>query len=838
MEYRVKRIFLLFLLLPVLVFGQPSSQPDAARIRLKMMKLNFLGSVLYVAAHPDDENTRVITLMANDRLAATAYLSMTRGDGGQNLIGPEIRDKLGLIRTHELLAARRVDGGQQFFTRAVDFGYSKSADETFRIWGKDEILSDVVRVYRMFKPDVILTRFPADERAGHGHHTASAVLAAEAFDLASRQDFLPEQVREFGVARPVRLYTNTGRWWNTSINEETPGVVTLNVGKYNPLLGASYSEIAAVSRSQHKSQGFGSAGSRGEELEFFEYVKGERCDQDFFEGINTTWSRVEGGSHIQRLVDEMIAAYDMTNPAASVPALLKIRKEIEALKQNVWKDRKLAEVNQLIQDCLGLYCGATSGRYYAVAGEPLTVQFEFVNRSNGAVAVESVHSEALGLDTLVRAKLDENVALEFTTSHPVDASVGYSDPYWLQEPHSIGRFTVRDPALIGMPESPPAIRFTVSLLVEGEPLTIEVPLNHRWVDPVKGEQVRPVEVVPAVDIKLPQEVVIFEDQDARDIEITVRSNSVRSVSGELKLQLPEGWKYSPSSLAFTLTEPNATAVGTFTVVPSKRESVGRVVAVANVEGRTLSRSLETIAYDHIPIQTLLPEASARVVRLNIAKEGQTIGYIEGAGDEVPQALRSIGYDVRILKNEDITPEGLARLDAVVVGVRALNTRDGIERIMSQVLKYVEEGGTAIVQYNNDVRLDYKMFAPYPLKLSRSRVSEEDAQVRILLPGHPALNTPNKITGRDFDGWVQERGLYFPSSWDSRYAALLSMNDEGEDPLDGSLLVASYGKGYYVYTSLSFFRELPEGVPGAYRLFANLVSLGKDKRTGVSSRRNR
>src|SRR5690606_32484987 len=441
----------------------------------------------------------------------------------------------------------------------------------------------------------------------------------------------------------------------------------------------------------------------------------------------------EGAGHIQRLVEEMIAAYDMTNPAASVPALLNIRKEIEALKPNVWKDRKLAEVNQLIQDCLGLYCGATARRYYAAPGEPITVQFEFVNRSNRPVTVEAIRSEALGLDTLVHAVLDENVALKFATSHPIDGSIGYSDPYWLQEPHGIGRFTVRDESLIGMPENPPAISFVASLRVHGESLTIDMPLNYRWVDPVKGEQIRPVEVVPPVDIKLQQDVVIFEDRGAREIQVTVRSNSVGEVTGELKLELPDGWKYTPSSMTFTMVGPDATVVGTFTVMPPRTEAVGKLLAVARSGERAGSRSLETIAYDHFPIQTLLPEASARVVRLDIAKEGQTIGYIEGAGDEIPQALRSIGYDVRVLKNEDITPESLARLDAVVVGVRALNTRNNIERIMRDVLKYVEGGGTAIVQYNNDVSLDYKMFAPYPLKLSRSRVSEEDAEVRILLP---------------------------------------------------------------------------------------------------------
>lgn len=383
----------------------------------------------------------------------------------------------------------------------------------------------------MFKPDVVLTRFPADERAGHGHHTASAVLAAAAFDMASRADFMPDQVRAFGLANPVRLYTNTGRWWNNTITDETPGVVTLDVGKYNPLLGASYSEIAAISRSQHKSQGFGAGGSRGEALEFFEYVKGDRAEDDLFEGINTTWSRVEGGGHIQRLVEEMIAAYDMENPAASVPALLNIRKEIASLKPGIWKERKLSEVNQLIQDCLGLYCSATARRYYAVPGEPLTVNFEFVNRSEGAVIIESVRSEVLRLDTLVNVKLEENVVVELEASHRLDENVSYSDPYWLQEPHGIGRFTVKDPEMVGMPENPPPIPITVSLRVHGEPLTLDLPLHYRWVDPVKGEQTRPVEVVPAVDIKLPQEVVIFESQDARDIQVTVHSNSSDKISG-------------------------------------------------------------------------------------------------------------------------------------------------------------------------------------------------------------------------------------------------------------------------------------------------------------------
>lgn len=832
----MRRIAALFLLIPVVSFGQRLQQPDAAQIRLKLMKLNFLGSVLYVAAHPDDENTRIITYMANERLAATAYLSMTRGDGGQNLIGPEIRDELGLIRTHELLAARRIDGGEQFFTRANDFGYSKSADETFEIWGKQEILSDVVRVYRMFKPDVILTRFPPNERAGHGHHTASAVLAGEAFDLAGRKDVFPDQVREFGVAEPVRLYTNTGRWWNNSITKDTPGVVVVDAGGYNPLLGTSYSEIAAISRSQHKSQGFGSSGSRGEQLEFFEFMKGKQSESDLFEGINTTWSRVKGGGKIQGLVEKAVKDYRMDNPATSVPALLQIRKAIDQLEAGVWKERKLREVNQLIQDCLGLYGEALADHYYVVPGEKVTVAFEFVNRSASAVSIASLQSDQADFDSVLNAGLDRNKALMVKSVRTLGKDVDYSDPYWLREPHSSGIFTVHQSALIGKPDNPPAITFTATFKVAGESLAVELPLAYRWTDPVNGEQHRPVEVVPAVDLTLSNGVWIFGDELPKELSVRVRSQRLSAVSGKVKLNLPAGWKYTPDEIPFDLGDEKEEVTAIFKVTPPSGASEGLLKAEAVVGNDAYSRSLKTIAYDHFPIQTLLPEASSRIVRLDIGREGDAIGYIEGAGDDVPSALRNIGYDVWMMKNEDVTLSSLTKLDAVVLGVRALSTRPGIEQLMKTLLAYVEGGGTLIVQYNNDTRLDAAMFAPFPLKLSRDRVSQEHAEVRFLAPDHPVLNTPNKITQKDFDHWVQERGLYFPSTWDENYTPILSMNDEGEEASDGSLLVAQYGKGYYVYTGLSFFRELPEGVPGAYRLFANIVSLGKNSKGTVTSKK--
>jgi LmbE family N-acetylglucosaminyl deacetylase len=834
----MRRVFAAILLFPLALFAQAPVQPDAAQIRLKLMKLNFLGSVLYVAAHPDDENTRIITYMANERLAATGYLSMTRGDGGQNLIGPEIRDELGLIRTYELLAARKIDGGEQFFTRAVDFGYSKSADETVGIWGKNEILSDVVKVYRMFKPDVVLTRFPPDERAGHGHHTASAILAGEAFDLAGRKDIFPDQVSAFGVATPVRLYTNTGRWWNTSITEETPGIIAVDVGTYSMLLGKSYTEIAAISRSQHKSQGFGSEGVRGEQLEFFEYVKGEQGDHDLFEGINTTWSRVKGGDNVKPLVEKAIQDYKMENPAASVPALMQIRKAIGQVESSIWKERKLKEVNQLIQDCLGLYCEATADNYYVVPGERVTVNFEIVNRSAEKVIIESVRSVNLHFDSLLTTSLADNAALTAKSSLTLEESLDFSDPYWLREAHSSGIFNVSNKSLIGYPDNPHAVSVTFAFTVGGEPLVIERPLVYRWTDPVKGEQYRPLEVIPAVELSISNGVWIFSDGKPKNMTVTIRSHSQSPQQGQVKLTIPQGWKYTPSEISFELNSPGDEVMKNFQVVPPAGESVGVAQTVATTASRSYSRSLKIISYDHLPIQTLLPDASARIVRLNINKAGNSIGYIEGAGDDVPAALRTIGYEVWEMKNEEVTLSNLSRLDAVVLGIRALSTRPGIEHLMKVLLAYAEAGGTLVLQYNNNFRLEHSMFAPYPLTLSRDRVSEEDAEVKFLAPEHPVLNTPNKISHEDFDGWVQERGLYFPDEWDPAYAAILSMHDKGEDPMNGGLLVARYGKGYYVYTGLSFFRELPEGVPGAYKLFANIVSLGKDYKGGTASSKNK
>ena len=821
-----KFLCLVLLVSNLAVNAQSTQQPTASQIKLKLKKLNFLGSVLYMAAHPDDENTKVITYLSNDRLATTAYLALTRGDGGQNLIGSEIGDLLGLIRTQELLAARRIDGGQQFFTRAVDFGFSKSADEAFETWGKSNVFSDVIKVFRMYQPDVIITRFPPDERAGHGHHTASAMLAEETFDAAANSEVYPEYAEQFGTWQPKRLYTNVGRWWNPDLSETTPGITTLDVGGYNALLGKSYSEISALSSSQHKSQGWGRRGERGYQPEFLELRKGDKSEKDIFDGINTTWSRVKGGEKIQPLIEKAIRDFNLENPSASVSQLLIIRNEIAKLQESVWRNRKLAETEQLIQDCLGLYIEATAFYFQGSPGEKIKSTIEVVNRSGVPVKLEKIQSPQLRWDTLYSKLLASNNVELVKTAPALSADADYSDPYWLEGKHSTGLFNVKKKEYIGQPENPPAIDFSLTFSIGTESFIVKKPLIYKWVDPVKGELYRPFEIVPPLFINPLDKVIIFNDPQPRQLAFVLKSSVDKPLAGSLKLQLPEGWRSDPAFIDFTFAKREEEQTKVFTVYPSANESSGDITAVATIGGTSFNQAIKLVSYDHIPVQTLLPIAQVHVVRMALKKEGNTIGYIKGAGDEVPAALRNLGYEVWEMKDDEVTAANLKKVDAVMLGVRAFNVNKRLKYFMPDLLAYVKDGGTMVVQYNVNFDFGKDQYGPYPFKLGRDRVTEEGAEVRILNPEHPIINGPNKITEKDFEGWVQERGLYFATEWDPNYETVISMNDKKENPKNGGLLVAKYGEGHYVYTGLSFFRQLPEGVTGAYKLFANIVSLKK------------
>lgn len=823
--------------------AQAPPRPDAAEIQLSLKKLRVLASVLYVAAHPDDENTRLIAYFGKGRLADAGYLAMTRGDGGQNLIGPEIGDLLGLIRSQELLAARRIDGGRQFFTRAIDFGFSKSPEETLRFWDHDQVLSDVVRVFRQFQPDVVITRFPLNDTDTHGHHTASARLAKEAFEAAGDPDRFPESAKEFGTWKPKRLYWNTAKgWYDNEADFKPEKLLKLEVGGFNPLLGESYPELAARGRSMHRSQGFGSGGQRGDVTEYLEHLDGDRAQQDPFEGVDTTWARVPGGAAVGALLDRAYKEYRVEEPDRVVPLLLEARARMAALPDGRWTRSKRADLDAVIASCLGLFLEAAADTPTASPGGKVKLNLEAANRSGTKVRLlkVSVPGGAAAAGSLAETTEGADLTTKESAKKTLDVTLPGdqrdSQPYWLREPGTPGMFRVDDPSMIGRAENPPALTAVFTVEVQAGPeakasahgtttLALERPVVYKWTDPARGEQYRPFEIIPAIAVDFPDRVEMFPTTAARDVAVRLRATTGGEASGTLRLEVPAGWQAQPASRDFHLSGRDDSATLAFKVQPPAEAASGVMRAVAESGGRTFTRGLVRVEYSHIPMQVNLPKAEARVVRVPIERKGDRIGYLQGAGDQIPSALRQIGYNVVELSEGDLVPERLAGLDAMVLGVRAYNTLDGLKARQPALFDYVKSGGTLLIQYTTTQGMKVEQVAPLPLKISRDRVSEEQAEVRFLLPQHPALVSPNRITAADFGGWVQERGLYFANEWDKGFEAVLSSNDTGEPPRDGGLLVAKYGQGHVVYTGYSFFRQIPAGVPGAYRLFANLLALG-------------
>jgi LmbE family N-acetylglucosaminyl deacetylase len=818
---------------------------NAAEIQLGLQKLNVLGRVLYIAAHPDDENTNLMALWANGALYQTAYLSVTRGDGGQNLIGPELGERLGVIRTQELLAARRLDHAQQFFTRAVDFGFSKSAAETLRLWDRDKILADIVWTIRRWKPDVIVTRFSPDDDKTHGHHTASALLAREAFQAAGDPKRFPEQLATVAVWKPTRIVWNTSPFFfqNRNIPFDPAGLMILEAGGFSPLLGKAFTEIAAASLSMHKSQGVGSPPRRGARKEYFKLLEGAPMTDSLFDGIDTTWGRVPHSEAMADKAKQLLATFAPADPAASVPKLLELRKDLVARlspggtgsvpspkdategvpPEKSWLVAKIGEIDSLIAACLGLHVESSTATAAVSAGQTLPIKLEAINRSKVPVqlveARTPVSGEALRLDTPLPQ--DQFVAKDLTPTLRND--VTYTQPYWLRKPAAPGTFTVDDQNLIGLAENPLAFPVDVIVRVGEQELRYLVDTKHRTVDPVVGELRQNLVIAPPVFANLQNAVFVFGDDKPKTIQVRVAA-STGAVKGQLRLEAPKGWRIEPATIPVELKATDAESFASFTIHPPPNPGEGVLRAIVNVDGRDYSFARERISYQHIGVHVLMPAAEAKIVRADIKRKGTLIGYIPGAGDDIPQSLQQIGYEVKVLDGSEVTADNLKRFDAVVLGIRAYNTQDRIAAWQAELLAYVKAGGVVVVQYNTTGDLKTKEIGPFPFDISRDRVTDENAEVRILSADHPALNTPNKITSDDFKGWVQERGLYFPNKWDANWTPLFSCNDPGEKPLDGGLLVAKSGDGYFVYTGYAFFRQLPAGVPGAYRLFANLVSL--------------
>ena len=828
-----KKIFfrIAFLMISISVIAQKPQKLSSNQIYEKIQKLNFIGSALYIAAHPDDENTRLMAYLSNAIKARTGYLSLTRGDGGQNLIGPEIRELLGVIRTQELLAARNIDGGSQFFTRANDFGYSKHPDETLKIWNKEKVLSDVVWAIRNYKPDIIINRF--DHRTPgttHGHHTSSAMLSFEAFDLAADASKYANQLKATTVWQPQRLFFNTSSWFyrnQADFKKATEGKLTsFDVGVYYPLKGLSNNELASMASSQHLCQGFGRLSTRGGQKEYVEFLKGTplKDQKDLFSGINTTWNRLKNGGEIGEILYKVEANFDFENPSIHLPALLQSYRKIQQLENKHWAKIKEKEILEIIEASAGLYLEASAASSSAVPNAEIQVQFEALNRSEFTVNLVSLKIIPSGKVIEKDQNLAFNEKLNFKEVISTKNTT-YSAPYWLRKEASLGMYSVDEQQLIGLPETPRPLQVQFNLLIDNAEISIVKNVVRRYAERALGEIYAPFEILPKVTTKLEDKVILFSDNAPQEVSVEILAGAANT-SGKVFLEVPNNWTVAPKEIEFSIAQKKDKQTVVFYVTPPKNESEGALKVVAVSEAEEFRNELIAIDYNHIPKQSVLVNSEAKVVRLNIQKAGSYIAYIEGAGDTVPENLRQIGYTVVTVNPEDISTENLKKYDAVVLGIRAYNVVKALKFKQKYLLEYVENGGNMIVQYNTSRNLD--VGAPFSLNLSRDRVTDEFAEVRILDKSHSLLNFPNKITNKDFEGWVQERGLYFPGSWSKEYTPILSMNDKNEAPKNGSLLIAKYGKGNYIYTGLSFFRELPAGVSGAYKLFANMLSVGKNK----------
>lgn len=806
-----------------------SAAQSSSDIFRRIKKLEETTTVLYIAAHPDDENTRLIAWMSNEKLFRTAYLSLTRGDGGQNLIGSELGLNLGLIRTRELMSARSIDGGEQFFSSAYDFGYSKTSEETIEIWNKDKILEDMVYVIRKIKPDVMICRFPPDKRAGHGHHSSSAILAREAFDLAADPMKFPEQVKTMGTWKVKRLYWNTFRFGSNNTTDENQ--LKVDVGGFNPITGKSYGELAAESRSQHKSQGFGVPSQRGTQIEYFSPVAGDTLVADIFQNNENYWKTQNGGEEIVKNFHLIQDAFDFKKPSKSIAALLKVRNLILLFPENHIKKQKLDELDQIILDCTGLWKAAYSYSGNYAIRDTLHVNLQLIVRGYDSLSV-TLSGDRFNDSTTTFTLLNQTM---LNKALIIKGSSTTTQPYWLQERHGKGNFVGFNKSYTGLPWNPDPIVIKAELNLQGTKIPFDIPVTYKITDPVKGEAIQPLVISPLLTGHLSENTSIFNTLENRKYKLKLhytgeRADSIRLSSDAM---ICKGWMISFKDTSLYFTAKGEEKEIDFYIRPEKiNVAKGTLTFHFSIAGSApeLLQSQKEISYNHLPPIVWFPELKADVQYANVNCNAKKVLYIKGAGDDVAAMLRQIGLECHEVTAADISDMNLEVYDAIVTGIRAYNTDEKLPSVFDKLMNYVKNGGTFVVQYNTNSNLHPASFiTPFPYSISRNRVTEEEATVSFTNESNPLLNIPNKITTKDFEGWVQERGLYFATKIDSAFTNVLLMNDQGESPQEGSLIEARYGKGLYIYTGLSFFRQLPAGVPGAFRLFANLISQSAQKR---------
>ncbi|WP_411812498.1 PIG-L family deacetylase [Chryseobacterium scophthalmum] len=818
------------------VFSAQQVRPSkSSEIYRELKTLKQLPKVLYLAAHPDDENTGLLSWLINDQNVETGYLSLTRGDGGQNLLGTEQGAALGLIRTHELLEARKLDGAQQFFTRAIDFGFSKNTTDTFKQWDENSIIADVVWVIRKFRPDVIICRFPPTAAAGHGQHAASAVVAEKAFKLAGDKTAFPNQLKYVNVWQPKRVLWNTFRFG--AVNTTSENQLKVTVGQYDAQLGMGYGELAGLSRSLHKSQGAGTQSVAGIKTEYFSHVAGEAAKSTLFDGVTKTWTS-NGNADIDQSLDKIISDFNFNEPDRSLPALLVLRKKVLALKDSDLKKDKIKSLDNIILSCTGFMGEVVTNQAEAVAGDNYNFKLNLISRAANLVVLENV--KWLNQSESFNRKLSKDSLITIQHDIQIPADAALTEPYWLAKPaKDAATFSVPNDTLVGLPETESPLNVLLGLKIGSEKFQVKLPLSFKKLDPVRGDVVEALRIVPALELKFTQPLYLVKENEDLNLSLNFKVNSNKQFNnGKVNLmfngeRLGGGDLKSINGKDFTVD---------YVIPKTKLASIksNQLQLDANfvADGVTYNKKQVLIQYPHLPSLQYFTPATVAVMKGDIQAKVKKVGYVQGAGDFIPDFLRIAGIQVDVLKDEDFygnldesngngNQNKLSQYDAIVLGVRANNTEKKLGRWMPFLWSYVKGGGNLVMQYNTNQDTTVDQLGMYNFNIANKRVTEENAEVKFLNPNHKLLSFPNKITANDFNGWVQERGAYFPDKWDAAYEPLFEMHDTGEEPLQGSTLYAKYGKGNFIYTPLAFFRQLPAGNVGAARLFLNFLSAQKN-----------
>jgi LmbE family N-acetylglucosaminyl deacetylase len=842
----------------------------------KLLKLRTIASVMHTTAHPDDEHGGLLAMLSRGEGARVALLTLTRGEAGDNAIGAELFDALGLIRTEELLRADEYYGvDRQYFTTAIDYGFSKRLEEALVKWGREPLLRDVVRAIRTERPLVLIARFQGNERDGHGNHQAAGLITQEAYKVAGDPSVFPEQIRE-GLRpwQPLKLYMG-------GMRESAEWTVRVDSGVYSPWLGESYANFARIGLSFQRSQNGGRndpqpGPSFGYYKRLASQVGGTAKEETFFDGIDThvgslfttlkhpapsTAATLLGA--IEREVEAAVAAFTLRDPSASAPALVKgltaTRAAIEQLAADPDAIHVLRIKEQQFVDAINTAMGVDfsavaqpsdtpepTGPAAAFAapptmdpvvpGQSFTVRLQFAHQGAAVVrnVVFGIAQAGAGVRTdgsRTTVERGQTAGAALTVTVPPDAPL--ARPYFSRSSLSESRYTVSDRESLQRPASRPAFVASARYQIDGVPVPIETPVTRREAQLPYGYAMRELAVLPALAVNVtPRQAIVplaSADKTIR-VQVELMNNAPAGTKGELTLTLPAGWTSQPPSIPFAFARAGEKSRHEFVVtLPSLEHRDYTIEAIATAGGRSFAQGYDVVEHRDLETRYLFHDAAigVRGVDVSIAP-ALNVGYVMGVGDDVPSGIAQLGASVRLLGERDLAAADLQSFDAIVTGTRAYAVREDLRTYNRRLLDYVERGGNLIVLYNTPAEFDPNVYAPFPAQLPRNaeEVSEEDSPVTILAAARPELTRPNAITRADFDGWVEQRGSKFFSTWDRAYTALVETHDQGQPPQRGGWLTATYGKGHYTYFAYAFHRQLPYGVPGAYRLLANLLSLGR------------